>query len=126
MTRLPAIAILCCAALVATPARAQDDARGDAKVGRDLSVKHCARCHVVGDANIYGGINSTPSFQLLARRDDWRARFQTFFERRPHPVFVRVPGVSRWTDLPSVVEPFNVTFEQIEDIVSFIETLAPK
>ena len=53
------------------------------------------RCHMIGDFNPFGGIGSTPSFQLLAMRDDWLERFQTFYERRPHPVFVRVPGVSR-------------------------------
>ena len=63
---------------------------------------------------------------LLARRDDWRERFETFYARRPHPVFVRVPDVPRWTDLPSHVEPFTVTLQDIADVVSFIETLEPK
>jgi mono/diheme cytochrome c family protein len=106
---------------LSTTARAD----GDAEAGRKTSLQHCTRCHVVGDANPNGGINSTPSFQLLARRDDWRERFQTFFERRPHPVFVRVPGVERWTKLPSVIEPFDITFDEIENIVSFVKTLEP-
>lgn len=122
MMRLLAIATALCAVFLAAAAQAG----GDAKAGREISLKHCTRCHVVGDANPHGGIGSTPSFQLLARRDDWRTRFESFFNRRPHPVFVRVPGVAPWTDLPTVVEPFDITFDQIEDIVSFIETLAPK
>ena len=101
-------------------------AAGDSEAGRRLSQQHCSRCHVVGDFNKFGGINSTPSFQLLAKRDDYFDRFQTFYERRPHPVFVRVPGVPAWTDLPSPVTPFEITLEQVEDIVSYVETLRPQ
>lgn len=106
------------------PSLAAED--GDAKAGREIAVTHCSRCHVVGDFNPYGGIDSTPSFQLLARRDDWRERFQTFFERRPHPVFVRVPGVPRWTDIPAHVAEFDVTPRNIEDLMAFVKTLLPE
>ncbi len=101
-------------------------AGGDADVGRNISETHCARCHVIGDFNPMGGIGSTPSFQLLAKRDDWLIRFGTFFERRPHPVFVRVPGVARWTALPSHVQEFEVTPANIDDIIAFAATLKPK
>ena len=101
-------------------------AGGDAGTGRNISETHCARCHVVGDFNPMGGIGSTPSFQLLAKRDDWLERFGTFFERRPHPVFVRVPGVALWTTLPSHVKEFVVTPANIDDIIAFVETLAPQ
>ena len=101
-------------------------AGGDAEAGRKISEIHCARCHVVGDFNPMGGIGSTPSFQLLAKRDDWLDRFETFFERRPHPVFVRVPGVARWTKLPSHVKEFAVTPANIDDIIAFMETLVPE
>jgi mono/diheme cytochrome c family protein len=101
-------------------------AQGDAAAGRKLAVLHCARCHVVGDHNPYGGIGSTPSFQLLARRADYLERFQTFFERRPHPVYVRVPGTPRLTDLPSPVAEFTVTPDNIEDLIAFVETLKVK
>ena len=104
------------------PARAD----GDLEAGRKMSVKHCARCHVIGDFNPFGGIGSTPSFQLLANRNDWLERFQTFYERRPHPVFVRVPGVPRWTKLPSYAKEFRVTPENIQDIIAFAETLRRK
>ncbi|MDH3593683.1 MAG: c-type cytochrome [Rhodospirillales bacterium] len=101
-------------------------AQGDVAAGRKLAVQHCARCHVVGDHNPYGGIGSTPSFQLLARRADYLERFQTFFERRPHPVYVRVPDTERLTDLPSFVAEFTVTPNNIEDLIAFVETLKPK
>lgn len=98
---------------------------GDAEAGRRLVREHCARCHVVGDFNPYGGIGSTPSFQLLAKRDDWRDRFETFYARRPHPVFVRVPEVDRWTDIPSPVVEFRITQENLRNIVAFVLTLRP-
>ncbi len=57
----------------AAPARAD----GDPEAGHKMSLEHCARCHVIGDFNPFGGIGSTPSFQLLAKRSDWLERFQT-------------------------------------------------
>ena len=116
-----AVAILVVASLSAAPVWAG----ADAAAGRKISETHCARCHVIGDFNPMGGIGSTPSFQLLAKRGDWRERFETFFERRPHPVFVRVPNVARWTELPSHVTEFEVTPANIDDIVAFVETLMP-
>ncbi len=102
-------------------------AEGDAVKGREISVKYCARCHVVGDYNPMGGIDSTPSFQLLVkRRPDYLERFQTFYERRPHPVHVRVPGVAKWTDLPSNAAEFTITSENLDDIIAFVETLKPR
>ena len=116
-----AIAIL----LAASFPIASAQAGSDAEAGRKIAETHCARCHVVGDFNPMGGIGSTPSFQLLAKRDDWLERFETFFERRPHPVFVRMPDVARWTELPSHVTEFEMTPASIDDIVAFVETLTP-
>lgn len=102
-------------------------ATGDPQKGREVSIKYCARCHVVGDYNPMGGIGSTPSFQLLVkRRPDYAERFQTFYQRRPHPVHVRVPGVPKWSDAPSNATEFTITPEDIEDILAFVETLKPK
>ncbi|MEM7750848.1 MAG: cytochrome c, partial [Pseudomonadota bacterium] len=51
---------------------------GNVENGRKISETHCARCHVIGDYNKFGGIGSTPSFQLLVkRRPDYAARFET-------------------------------------------------
>jgi len=110
--------------MLAAPSLAH--AAGDSEKGRQFSIQHCARCHVVGDYNPHGGIGSTPSFQTLAKRDDYLERFQTFYARRPHPVYVKVPDVPRWTDIPSHVEEFNVTHQDIENIVAFVETLRPR
>ena len=117
-----AVAILIAASFPISPAGAE----GGAEIGRKFAETHCARCQVVGDFNPMGGIGSTPSFQLLAKRNDWLERFETFFERRPHPVFVRVPDVPRWTKLPSHVKEFRVTPENIQDIIAFVETLRRK
>jgi len=100
-------------------------AAGNSEAGHKISQQHCSRCHVIGDDNPYGGINSTPSFPLLAKREDYLERFQTFFERRPHPVFVRVPDVPKWSDIPSHIPEFKITPEQIEDVIAYIETLRP-
>ena len=117
------LGILATAVLVIAP---DAKAGGAAGPGRLIAQQHCSRCHVVGDFNPYGGIGSTPSFQLLAKRGDWLERFANFYERRPHPVFVRVPGVERWTKLPSHVVEFKVTRDNIEDLIAFVKTLQPK
>ncbi len=101
-------------------------AGGNTEAGRKISETHCERCHVFGDFNPMGGIGSTPSFPLLAKRNDWLERFETFFERRPHPVFVRMPDVARWTTLPSYVKEFEVTPANLDDIIAFVETLRPE
>lgn len=105
-----------------SPAHAQ----GVVKRGEEIAVKHCSRCHVIGDRNRFGGIDSTPSFPLLVRRDDYRERFQSFYERRPHPVFVRVKGVPAWSDALPNAAPFELVPKDIDDILAFIETLREK
>lgn len=98
-------------------------AKGDPEQGRKLALEHCSRCHVIGDNDKFGGIGSTPSFRLLVGMPDWRERFQTFFERRPHPVHVRVEGVAKWTDLPSNAAEFTIKLSDVDDILAFVETL---
>lgn len=102
------------------PARAADPETN----GRKLAEKYCARCHVVGDFNRHGGIGSTPSFQLLANAfKDWRNRFLTFYARRPHPAYVRVKGVARWTESPATTTEIFLTLDDVEDITAFAKTL---
>ncbi len=95
---------------------------GDPEQGRELANKHCSRCHVVGD-NPFAGIDSTPSFRFLTKLSDYVVRLQTFYRRRPHPVFVDVPGVPKRTEIPAFVAKFTVTPENIEDIIAFVKTL---
>ena len=98
-------------------------AEGNAAKGRDIAVTHCARCHVIPDHDRYGGIDSTPSFKLLARRGDYLERLQSFYARPPHPVFVRVPGVPPPSENPAFVATFEVRPEQIEDLIAFVEAI---
>ncbi len=99
------------------------NAAGDREKGRDIARQHCARCHVIGDHNRMGGIGSTPSFPLLRKMADWRERFETFYDRRPHPVHVRVEGVRQWTNLPPNAQPFTITQDNVADILAFVESL---
>ena len=116
------IVLLALCQLVPAGARAG----GDVAKGLEISKRHCARCHVIGEYNPLGGIYSTPSFNSLARRADAVERLQTFYQRRPHPVFVRVPGVARWSDTPPYAKPFTVTPEQIEHVIAYVLTLKGK
>jgi len=108
----------------ATPAAGH--AKASVEAGRKLAIKRCARCHVIGDYNRLGGIGSTPSFQVMTTLDDYIERFKTFYQRRPHPVFVRVPGYPRWSDGPAYAPVFKITVEQINEIVDFVMTLKRK
>lgn len=112
------LSLVAATALPSGPAIGEDVARG-----RDLAIRHCAFCHVVGDHNRFGGIGSTPSFQLLAGLDDGDERFQTFFERLPHPSFVYLPGQQPPTGLPLSVPDVNITYEDVLDIAAFARTL---
>ena len=117
------IALLIAALVVlASPSLAE----GDAKNGRRIAVKHCSRCHVIPDHNPFGGIGLTASFKTMARMADYLERFQTFFRRPPHPVFVVVPGVAPPTKLPSPHQKFTITFREIDDMVAYVETLRGK
>ena len=111
-----------------SPSIARASAAGDAEKGRKIAEQHCSRCHVVGDFNPTGGISSTPSFQMLVkRRPDYRARFSTFFTRRPHPAFISIEGIGRpHEDLPPNAAPIELPPEAIDHIVAFVEELKEK
>jgi mono/diheme cytochrome c family protein len=58
---------------------------GDPEKGRQVAERWCARCHVIGHAKRYAGIDSSPSFFLMhAKLEDYRERLATFQDRRPH------------------------------------------
>ena len=91
--------------------------------GRALAEKHCAVCHVVGEFNKFGGIGSTPSFQLLASMKDGEERFRTFFNRRPHPSFLSLPDQAPPTAYPLNAPPVKLTYQDIEAIANYALTL---
>ncbi|MDA1100580.1 MAG: cytochrome c [Proteobacteria bacterium] len=89
-----------------SPARAD----GDRVKGEALAKRICALCHVIGDHNRMGGIDSTPSFPLMAKRPDIFAhRIPTFQQRRPHPQF-------QW----------SISIQDIADLESYIQSLSVK
>jgi len=96
---------------------------GDAKKGQAIAEKYCSRCHVVAKHNPMGGIGSTASFQMIAKMPDFLERFQTFYDRRPHPAFLRIPGVPRWSKQPGYATEITLTLDQVEDIAAFSKTL---
>ena len=103
---------------------ATESAKTDTAVeGFELSVRYCSRCHVIGDFNRLGGIGNSPSFTWMVKSDDWRERFTTFYMRRPHPVFARVPGYPLWSNSDPYYPPFEVTLEEIEAITEYAGTL---
>jgi len=99
---------------------------GDAQAGRKLAAENCTRCHVVGDVNPYGGIDSTPKFHRLAKFDDYDDRFRTFYARRPHPMFVQIEGGEPLSPTAYGAAPFTITEQQIDDLMAYIEQLRAK
>ncbi|MCG8354820.1 MAG: cytochrome c [Kiloniellales bacterium] len=85
-------------------------AAGDSAKGKETATAWCARCHVIGTFNKYGGINSTPSFFIMARKPEvYSAKLLTFQERRPHAAL-----------------HFDVSEQDLEDILSYVGTLKPE
>ena len=121
-----AMRTLLLATLTAIADRAVAD--GDVEAGREVAEQHCSRCHVIGDYNKYGGIGSTPSFQLLANSfPDYKERFETFYARRPHPVFVIIEGYGRhMPELPPNAAPVKLPVRAVADVLAFVETLRRK
>ncbi len=91
--------------------------------GRELSIKHCASCHVIGDFNKFGGIGSTPSFRVLASLKDGAERFQTFHVRRPHNSIVFLPDQKPPTEVPLRSPPIEIDYQDIKDIAAYGMTL---
>ena len=92
--------------------------------GRSLAEEHCARCHVVSEDNPFTGISSTPSFRLLVTAlPDWHERFETFYQRRPHPAIIRFRGTSPPTQDEPPSRTVDLMLEDVEAIVAFAESL---
>lgn len=103
-------------------------AAGDVERGRLIAQKHCSRCHVIGDFNQYGGIGSTPSFQMLVNHmSDYKVRFETFYARNPHPSLITVEGLeTNVRQMPYGMKPIRLPQQTIDDILAFVETLHTK
>ena len=95
--------------------------------GLEISQQHCSRCHIVSDKNRYSSIETTPSFFGLRAMKDWKLRFSEFFVRPPHPALVNIADVTeRSKKLPAFVTEIDLTLEQIDDLVAYVEQLERK
>ena len=97
----------------------------DVERGREMAATHCTRCHVVGDINPYGGIESTPSFIGMKRLADWERRYAEFYILPPHPALVRIEEVSaeRDEERPAFVTEIVLTLDDVDAILAFVKTL---
>ena len=95
------------AGLAAMSQAADARADGDPVAGQEKAIKWCARCHVVGAQNPYGGINSTPSFYIMSEKpESYRERVLSVQERRPH-----------------IAQTLELKNEDLDDILAYILTL---
>jgi hypothetical protein len=95
--------------------------------GLEISQQHCSRCHIVSDKNRYSSIETTPSFFGLRAMRDWKLRFSEFFVRPPHPALVNIAYVTeRSKKLPAFVTEIDLTLDQIDDLVAYVEQLERK
>lgn len=101
---------------------------GDLVLGERLSLQHCGRCHVVSEANKYGGIGSTPSFGALRTIPDWQNKFAAFWTLNPHPSFTQVEGVTEPFDpeRPPFIAPIELTTDEVDAIAAFAASIEPK
>ncbi len=82
---------------------------GDAEKGRELVAEMCARCHAWDPEYPWASIGSTPSFMWMARKlDFYRERILSVTSRPPH-----------------IAQRFDVSIEDLENILAYIETLKP-
>ncbi|MDH3264586.1 MAG: hypothetical protein OEM24_11370 [Paracoccaceae bacterium] len=106
MQRLAFPAVLLLALGGASAARAE----GDPAKGERLAIERCSRCHVIGDYNPYGGINSTPSFWIFARRPEvYTERLRSFEARRPH-----------------IALKLDLADREVENILAYVGALKPE
>lgn len=111
-------------------AKAQEERiifEGDIRLGAALSLKHCGRCHVIGEVNRMNGIGSTPSFALLRSLPDWAERFASFYTRRPHPAITRIDDVTEPFDPahPPSVYPLYLRDDDLLAILAFVNGIEP-
>lgn len=98
---------------------------GDVAVGQRISLRQCGRCHVIGDANKFSGIGSTPSFGVLRAMDDWEDRFRAFYFLNPHPAFTQIQDVTEPfpRERPSPIAPVELTLDEVDAILAYVATI---
>lgn len=111
-------------AFVSTSLSHAQDLSQSQRHGRDLADRHCSRCHVVNDTDLFGGISSTPSFPLLVNHlSDWEERFLSFHTRLPHPSIVRFKGDPIDPNKPVLIIPVELVYSEIDALIAYAKTL---
>lgn len=102
--------------------------QGNNSAGEEVAYRKCGRCHVIGERNKYGGIDSTPSFGALRTFDDWQEKFGRFWELNPHPSFMQVEDMTEPFDpsRPPHIYPVTLTLDEVSDIGAYMQTVTPK
>lgn len=96
------------AALLLCGASTSTLAAGDARTGQQLAERWCTGCHVVDRQT--SGADTAPSFQSIAARDGEHPERLRGFLAAPH----------------APMKGFSLSREQIDDIVAYITSLAPR
>lgn len=113
------------------PVAVQEDAEkhptfdGDAARGLALAKLHCQRCHVVDPSKPFAGIGSSPSFAAMRSFMDWEQQFSKFYMANPHRGLITVKDVATPREVVPIA-PIVLTLEQIDDILSYVNSLTPK
>jgi mono/diheme cytochrome c family protein len=96
------------AALALCGASASASAAGDARTGQHMAERWCTGCHVVDRQT--QGADTAPSFQAIAARNAQHPERLRTFLAAPHPP----------------MSGFNLSREQIDDIVAYLVSLSPR
>ncbi len=101
------LCLLACALFAIAAPGASARPEGDPAAGKQKAIKWCARCHVIGNHNPYGGITSTPSFYIMSEKpESYRERVLSVTDRRPH-----------------IAQDLDLKVEDLDDILAYILTL---
>lgn len=94
-------------AAVALPASA---IAGSAEEGQEIATRWCSSCHNVGTGDRPAASDGIPTFDSIARRDNFNRVQLEAWIGNPHP------------PMPN----FNLSRDEIDSLVSYIESLRPK
>ncbi|MEM9683370.1 MAG: cytochrome c [Pseudomonadota bacterium] len=83
---------------------------GTAEEGKEIATRWCSSCHNVGTGDRPAASDGVPTFDSIARRDNFNRVQLEAWIGNPHP------------PMPN----FNLSRDEIESLVSYIESLRPK
>lgn len=83
-------------------------AAGDEQAGKDLARRWCSGCHIVDRSG--GGTDAAPPFPVIARRNPKDRTWLRAWLTDPHP------------PMPNL----NLSRQQIDDVVAYLDSLSPR